>query len=116
MCFHAGHEKDWVDQSGRYETNFLSDLHQNISTMKDISMETWVILARVWSDGFEAHQIKGENEFNSLQIFTLTVIGPNCKNTTHDTVPFALCFQWQNPNDIPVQLLKELKEFRSPTL
>ena len=68
MFFHAGHEKDWVDQSGHYETNFLSDLHRNISTMKDISMETWVIIVRVWSDGFEAHQIKGKNEFNSLQI------------------------------------------------
>ena len=52
MSFHAGHEKDWVDQSGCYETNFLSDLYQNISTMKDISMETRVILVRVWSDGF----------------------------------------------------------------
>ncbi len=49
--------------------------------MKDISMETQVILVRVWSDGFEAYQIKGKNEFNSLQIFTLTVIGPNYKNT-----------------------------------
>ncbi len=50
MFFRAGHEKDWVDQSGHYETNFHSDLHQNISTMKDISMETRVILVRVWSD------------------------------------------------------------------
>ena len=78
MFFRAGHEKD---QSGYYETNFLSDLHQNISTMKDISMETRAIFVRVWSDGFEAHQIKGKNELNSLQIFTLTVIGPNYKNT-----------------------------------
>ena len=77
MCFRAGYEKEWVDQSAHYETNFLSDPHQNISTMKDISMETWVILGRVWSDGFEAHQIKGKNEFNCLQIFTLTVIDPN---------------------------------------
>ncbi len=63
-----------------------------------------------------AHQIKGKNEFNSLQTFTLTVIGPNYKNTKHNTVPFALCFQQQNQNDILVQLLKELKERRSPTL
>ena len=92
MCFHAGHEKDWVGQSAHYETNFLSDLHQNISTMKDISMETQVILVRVWSDGFEAHQIKVRNEFNSLQIFTLTVIDPKYKNTDCHTVPFAWCF------------------------
>ena len=24
MFFHAGHEEDWVDQSGHYETNFLA--------------------------------------------------------------------------------------------
>ena len=116
MFFRAGHEKDWVDQSGYYETNFLSDLHQNISAMKDVSIETRVILVRVWSDGFEAHQIKGKNEFNSLQIFTLTVIGPNYQNTDQHTVPFALCFQRKDQNDILIQLLKELKELRSPAL
>ena len=60
MCFHVSHERDWVDQSGHYETNFLSDLHQNISNLKDISMDTRIILVRVWSDGFEAHQIEGK--------------------------------------------------------
>ena len=84
--------------------------------MKDISIETWVILVRVWSDGFEAYQIKGKNEFNSLQIFTLTVKGPNYQNTDQHTAPFALCFQRQNQSDILIQLLKELKELRSPTL
>ena len=79
-------------------------------------METWVILVRVWSNGFEAHQIKGKNEFNGLQIFTLTVIGPNYQNTDQYTVPFALCFQRQSQNDILIQLLKELKELRSPSL
>jgi hypothetical protein len=94
MFFCAGHENDWVDQSGHYETNFLSDLHQNISTLNDISIETRVILVRVWSDGFEAHQIKGKNEFNSLQIFTLTVIGPNYHPS-----------QWYRPNAIIMTLL-----------
>ncbi len=84
--------------------------------MKDISMETRVILVRVWSDGFEAHQIKGKNEFNSLQIFTLTAIGPNYQNTDYHTVPFALCFLRHSQNDILIQLLKELKELQSPTL
>ena len=110
MFFHAGHEEDWVDQSGRYPTNFL-----RCSTMKDISMDTQVLLITVWSDGFEAHQIKWKNEFNSLQIFILTVIGPNYQNTDCHKLPFALCFQRQNQNDILIQLLKELKELQSPT-
>ena len=40
MFFHAGHEEDWVDQSGHYETNFLCELQQNVSTVQDISMVT----------------------------------------------------------------------------
>ena len=93
MFFYAGHEEEWVDQSCNYETNFLGDLYQNVSTMKDVSIDTWVLLVRVWSDHFKTHQIKRKNEFNSLQIFTLTVIGSNYQNTDHHTVPFALSFQ-----------------------
>jgi hypothetical protein len=60
MFFHAGHEEDWVDKSGNYATKFLCDHHQNVSTMTDISMDTHVILTRVWSDGFEAHQFRAK--------------------------------------------------------
>ena len=116
MFFRAGHEEDWVDQSGHYMTKFLCNLHQNVSAMTDILVDTRILLVRVWSDGFEAHQIKGKNEFNSLQMFTLTVIAPNYKNTSSHTAPFALCFQRQNQNDILIQLLKELKDLQSPTL
>ncbi len=92
MFFHEGHEKDWIDKSGNYATKFLCDLHQNVLTVKDISMDTQVIVVRVWSNGFEAHQIKAKNEFNSLQIFTLTILAPKYQNTNHQTVPFAMCF------------------------
>ena len=116
MFFHAGHEEDWVDQSGHYRTKFLCNLHQNVSAMTDILVDTPILLVRVWLDEFEAPQIKGKNEFNSLQMFTLTVIAPNYKNTSSHTAPFALCFQRQNQNDILIQLLKELKDLQSPTL
>jgi hypothetical protein len=39
MFFHAGHEEDWINKSGKYATKFLCDLHQNVSTLKDISMD-----------------------------------------------------------------------------
>ena len=74
MFFCAWHEVDWVDKSCNYATNFLCNLHQNVSTLKDVSMDTQVILVRVWSDGLEAYQIKAKNEFHSLQIFTLTIL------------------------------------------
>ena len=69
MFFHAGHEEEWVDKSGNHATKFLHNLHKNVSITKDISMDMRVILVRVWSDGFEAHQIKAKNEFNSCKYF-----------------------------------------------
>jgi hypothetical protein len=116
MFVHAGHEEDWVDKSGNYATKCLRDLHQNVSITKDISMDTWVILVRVWSDGFEAHQIKAKNEFNSLQVFTLTILAPKYQNTNHHTVPFAMCFKRKNYHDILLQLLDKLKDLQSPAL
>ena len=71
---------------------------------------------RVWSDGFKAHQIKAKNEFNSLQIFTLTILAPKYQNSKHHTVPFAMCFKRQHHQDILIQLLDELNELQSPTL
>jgi hypothetical protein len=50
MFFHAGHKEDWVDKSGSYATRFLCDLHHIVSITKDISIDTQVILVRVWLD------------------------------------------------------------------
>ena len=116
MFFHEGHEEDWVDKSGNYATKVLCSLHQNISTTKDISMDTQVILVRVWSDGFEVHQIKGKNEFISLQIFTSAIRAPKYQNASRHITHFAMCFKRKNHHDILIQLLEELKDPRSPTL
>ncbi len=116
MFFRAGHKEDWVDTSGNHETKFLQDLYQNVSSMTDISKDTRIILVRVWSDGFEAHQIKAKNEYNSLQIFTLTVLAPHYQNTNRHTVPFALCFKKKSHDEILIQLLRELRELQSSTM
>jgi hypothetical protein len=112
MFFCAGHKEDWLDKSG-HETKFLQDLYQNVSMMTDISKDTQIILVRVWSDGFEAHQIKAKNEYNSLQIFTLTVLVPHYQNTNRHTVPFALCLKKKSHDEILIQLLRELRELQS---
>ena len=68
-------------------------------------------------DRFEAHQIKAKKEFNSPQIFTLTILAPKYQNTNrHYTVPFAMCFKRKKHHDILIQLLEELKDLQSPTL
>lgn len=84
--------------------------------MTDISKDTQIILVRVCSDGFEAHQIKAKNEYNSLQIFTLTVLASHYQNTNRHTVPFALCFKKKSHDDILIQLLRELRELQSSTM
>jgi hypothetical protein len=37
----------------------------------EIPAETRIVLVRIWSDAFEAHKIAGNNEYNSVQIYTL---------------------------------------------
>jgi hypothetical protein len=101
MFFHAGHKKDWINKTGNYATKFLCDLHQNVSTLKDISMNTRVILVRVWSDGFEAHQIKAKNEFNSLQIFTLTILAPKYQNSKKPHSTLCNVLQEATPSRYP---------------
>jgi hypothetical protein len=73
-------------------------------------------LVQIWSDGFEAHQIKAKNDFNSLQLFTLTILAPNYQQTNSHTVHFALCFKKKNHHMILLQLLQELKELQTPAL
>jgi hypothetical protein len=69
--------------------------------------ETRVVILQVWSDGFEAHNVKGNIKFNSLQVFTLKLKGPK-----DQTLPYALCFKTFNVREIFVQLLKELFDLR----
>ena len=71
----------------------------------DIPKDTRVIILRVWSDGFEAHNVKGNNKFNSLQVFTVKLKGPK-----YQTLPFALCFKTFNVQELLVNLLEELLE------
>ena len=71
----------------------------------DIPKDTRVVILRVWSDGFEAHHVKGNNQFNSLQVFTVKLTGPK-----DQTLPYALCFKTFNVREILVHLLEELLE------
>ena len=71
----------------------------------DIPKDTRVLILRVWSDGFEAHHVKGNNQFNSLQVFTVKLTGPK-----DQTLPYGLCFKTFNVCEILVHLLEELLE------
>ena len=119
--YRAGFEKDWTDiehevypmftDDDTYPCEFFRDAHNDVKEMmrNDPAMpkETRVVILRVWSDGFEAHNVKGNIKFNSLQVFTLKLKGPK-----DQTLPYALCFKTFNVREIFVQLLKELFDLR----
>ncbi len=49
---------------------FFRDAHRDVKEMMtnnpDVSKNTRVVILRVWSDRFEAHNVKGNAQFNSL--------------------------------------------------
>ena len=84
VCFYrAGFPQDWDPQNflgkNSYMSNvmkgdFFREIHQKYSSMAErgeIPAETRIVLVRIWSDAFEAHKIAGNNEYNSVQIYTL---------------------------------------------
>lgn len=117
--YRAGYEEDWLDGDGRYKCDFTKDMHDALKEMmknnNKITKETRVVVIRIWSDGFEAHKIKGTNDFNSLQLFTLTLRAPKGKKSRKHTLPFALCFKKENHQEIFIQLLKEVRNLQEVT-
>ena len=104
---------------GKYECDFIKEVHNQVkeamASKQALSPNTRVALIRIWSDGFEAHHIITNTDFNSLQLFTLTLRAPRGKRTKHHTWPYALCFKKNHTHDIFLQLLKEVNELRKPT-
>ncbi len=82
-----------------------TDAKEMMINNPDIPKDTRVIILRVWSNGFEAHNVKSSNKFNSLQVFTVKLMGPK-----DQTLPFSLCFKTFNVQEILVNLLEELLE------
>lgn len=123
--FHrAGYDEDWsecqnascsISSGGDYHCEFFKDAHRVVKEMMTenpaMPKDTRVVILRVWSDGFEAHNVKGNTQFNSLQVFTIKLRGPK-----DQTLPYALCFKTLNVRKILVSLLEELNELRQLSL
>ena len=118
--FRAGYEEDWLCNDGEYKCVFMAETHESVKAFlrKDpnMSRDTRVCVIRPWSDAFEAHHIVARNGFNSLQLFTLTLMAPSGKITKRHTLPFALCFKKANSYEIFLELLRETHELEKPTL
>ena len=72
----------------------------------DTSKDTRVVILRVWTDGFEAHNVKSNAQFNSHQVFNVELRGPK-----DQIIPKMLCFKTLNVKKI-VKLLEELCELQ----
>ena len=101
--YRAGFEEDWSEENTTcllqnddvHHCEFFRDAHRDVKDMMaknpNIPKDTRVVILRVWSDSFEAHNVKGNSQFNSLQVVTVKLRGPK-----DQTLPYALCFKTFN--------------------
>ena len=73
-----------------------------------------VYLLRIWADAFQAFAIKGHSDFNSIQLYTVTILAPSGKQTKFHTLPYALGFKKEDVSEIFDNLLTECHELLSP--
>ena len=110
---HFDTDDDWTDGNGNYDGEFYRIWHGKIKEMKrkgDIPEGKRIIFIRVWCDGFQAFQIKAHNEYNSVQLYTVTVIAPSGQQTKQHTLPFALCFKKWASSDVFDSLIEQCQE------
>lgn len=111
-------DRDWTNDKGGYDGTFFRDLHHKVRKMKkksEIPNDARVLLLRVWSDGFQVHHIKVNNEHNNLQLFTITLMESKDCTTKKKllTLPFALGFKKKDHSSIFTKLLEEVKEMET---
>ena len=115
----VGFDEDWMDGKGNYQCQYFRDVHRRVKSMMttdplNVSKETRVVFVRPWSDGFEAHKVKANNDYNNLQIFTVTLRAIRGKNCNRHTLPFGLCYKKKSHGEIFMQLLKEVQALETP--
>jgi hypothetical protein len=117
VTFRAGHDTDWVDGDGNYKCQSIREAHESVKKMMQddpsLPADTLVYTLRVWSDGFEAFQVKQSNDFNSLQLFTVTLLAPKGETTKLHTWPFALGFKCQCNQAVFLQMLSEVRQLET---
>ena len=120
--YRVGYEEDWKDKvTGSYDCAFIRKLHNHVVNnlhttsheLDHVTPDTRVIFVRLWSDGFEAHKIKAKNNFNNLQLFTLTVLAESGKSSRSNTTPLALLHKKKNHHEIFIKILGEINPLQA---
>lgn len=120
VCYYrAGYPHDWSSESYTGKHSYMAEV-MNGSFFRDnfnkfhgmaergeIPKETRIVMVRIWSDAFEAHKIAGNNEYNSVQVYTLRIRA----DPDDFIVPVRLSFKTKNEKSIILSIISEMKEF-----
>ena len=116
--YEAGKEDDW--DPSNHQDNICSYRHQVISaeffqnsykrvkkmlTESLIPRNTRVVFARAWSDGYEAHNVVPNNEYNSIQAVTFKLMGGK-----DVTFPAMLVFKKHADKSLALTLIYQAKK------
>eukprot|EP00956_Cyclotella_meneghiniana_P037839 scaffold145305_cov46-Cyclotella_meneghiniana.AAC.1 len=75
----------------------------------ELSIETRIVLIRIWSDGFENKKVAGNPQYNSLQLFSATML-PDTRRTLEGlTLPVGLTYK-KNHRDVLIHILKQIEK------
>lgn len=120
--YRAGYPDDWKEETYLGDENderkrtrmseFFRSACEKAKAMVDrgeLLPDDRVVMLRCWSDGFEAHNVAGNNKYNSLQVYTLRLKGP-----TDQICPFGLCFKEDRDSSVFIRMLEEVTALRNP--
>lgn len=88
--------------------NFFRETHEEVKSM-NLSSGTRVVMVRGWNDAFEARHVTANNEYNSIQTYTIRL-----KGKKDHTLPVALCFKKQMHGDILISIIEQLNMLKQP--
>lgn len=122
--YRAGYDEDWdpnkfIDTQSPYmaqvlDSNFFRKTHAEMKEMVEngeIPPETRVAMSRGWSDSFEFFKITSNNEYNSVQVYTIRFKGPE------DSIfPVILSFKKDIDRSLILTVVSEMKKFEKMTL
>jgi len=120
--YRAGVDADWDPRS--YPNDPIRGIFLNSKRCREVRkkvkklvdegkvpIDTRIAFIRPWSDGFSAYAITANNEYNSIQVFTIRM-----KGKKDFILPHALLFKKNNSRWLVVKLLEECKALEEPKL
>ena len=120
--YRIGYDSDFYldPESKSYECKLIEDLHKMAIDLRtqnpDLPSDTRIVLMDLWTDGFENKKISPNPAYNNVNAFTLT-LQPSTRRTMESfTLPTGLTYKRENHRDVLLQILRECRKMREPTM